>query len=75
MLTARGQTADEFRRNLQAIRGLLDQPQALSQPVAQPQGEGWCAVHGVQMRWNEGQAGRKGWYSHRLGDGTWCKGR
>jgi hypothetical protein len=52
------------------------QPQAPAPPVSQGQGprEGWCAIHEVAMRWNEGQDGRKGWYSHKTDDG-WCKGR
>jgi hypothetical protein len=37
--------------------------------------EGWCPVHATQMRWNDGKEGRKGWYSHRAPDGSWCKGR
>jgi hypothetical protein len=37
LITARGQTPEEFRRNLQAIRGLLDTP-AASAPRPQPQG-------------------------------------
>jgi hypothetical protein len=27
----------------------------------------------VQMRWNDGKEGRKGWWSHKTADG-WCKG-
>jgi hypothetical protein len=41
----------------------------------QGQGEGLCSVHGVQMKWNEGKEGRKGWYSHRLASGDYCNGR
>ena len=43
---------------------------AMHRPVS-----GFCAIHSVQMAWNDGREGRKGWYSHRLGDGAWCKGR
>jgi hypothetical protein len=48
----------------------------LPQPVqAASQGqEGWCSIHQVAMRWNEGKEGRKGWHSHRVGE-TWCKGK
>ena len=42
---------------------------AMQRPVS-----GFCAVHNVAMQWNEGRAGRKGWYSHRTDEG-WCKGR
>jgi hypothetical protein len=34
--------------------------------------EGWCATHGVQMRLNRNDKGA--WWSHRLADGTWCRG-
>jgi hypothetical protein len=46
-------------------------------PAAGPtQGQdGWCSLHTVQMKWNEGKDGRKGWYSHKSPDGQWCKGR
>jgi hypothetical protein len=78
LLTARGQTAAEFRRNLEAIKGLLDPVPQPSTPQAASSGqgaEGWCVIHNGAMRFNEGKDGRKGWFSHRLGDGTWCKGR
>lgn len=39
-----------------------------------PQGEGWCATHALQMRWNEGKHGKKGWFSHKTPEG-WCRGR
>jgi SWIM zinc finger len=34
---------------------------------------GWCAKHGVQMRQNHKEG--RSWWSHRLADGTWCKGK
>ena len=91
LLTARGQTPAEFKANLEAIRGLLDPVQApnayqvydreldmLSSPPASPQGPGtqgpgWCAVHDVAMQCNvrDGHS----WFSHRLPEGGWCKGR
>ena len=85
LLTARGQTAAEFTANLEAIRGLLDAPaSSQAQSPLSPQQHNaaamhrpvrdFCPVHNVAMRWNEGRAGRKGWYSHRH-DGQWCKGR
>ena len=36
--------------------------------------EGWCRLHSVQMKWNAGKNGGKGWYSHRT-DQSWCKGK
>jgi len=64
-------------RLLERLAALLRQyplPEADSTPPSRhvPQ-SGWCAVHSVQMGRNE-KAGRF-WYSHRLPNGTWCKGR
>ena len=78
-MTARGETPAEFKANLEAIRGLLDSPPApQSPPPASPQGQGtqgpgWCAVHDVAMKCNvrDGHS----WFSHRLPEGGWCKGR
>jgi hypothetical protein len=69
LLTVRGQTAEAFKANLAAVRGLLDQPQL---PQAASQGEGWCKVHSVAMKENL-KDGRR-WYSHQV-DGQWCKGK
>lgn len=43
---------------------------AMHRPVS-----GFCAVHHVEMKWNEGKEGRKGWFSHKTTEGQWCKGR
>jgi hypothetical protein len=80
MLTVRGQTVAEFQHNLQAVRGLLDAPQAPAPPppTAPPLHTtvvDWCNVHQVAMKWNAGKEGRKGWYSHRTAEGAWCKGK
>jgi hypothetical protein len=69
LLTARGQTAQEFTRNLEAIRGLLDAPT----PAQGQQPDGWCAVHQTALKLNHGRDGRT-WLSHRTAEG-WCKGR
>jgi SWIM zinc finger len=55
----------------------LPQPQPTAPPQTPPasQGQGWCAIHHTAMPWNEGKEGRKGWWSHRLPEGQWCKGR
>jgi hypothetical protein len=74
LLTARGMTAAEFKANLQAIRGLLDQPQPAP---TQGQGEApikdWCPVHQTRMYLN--QKDGRSWYSHRTAEGTFCKGK
>ena len=78
LLTARGQTAAEFQANLEAIRGLLDAPASPQghRNAGGPQGQagtGWCQVHNVQMIENAKNGQR--WYSHRLPEGGFCKGR
>jgi hypothetical protein len=72
MLTIRGQSPEEFKRHLESVRGLLDQPQPA--PQASSQGTAWCAVHDTAMRLNRGKDGRT-WYSHKLPEGGFCKGR
>ena len=87
-LTLRDTDESRLLQRLQAV--LAQPPQTPASPQGQPQGQlspqqhnaaamhrpvsGFCPVHTVQMHWNEGKAGRKGWYSHRTDDG-WCKGR
>ena len=87
LLTVRGMTSEEFRTNLASVRGLLDAP---ASPQGQPQGQlsaqqhnaaamhrpvsGFCQIHNVQMHLNTGKDGRT-WYSHRLAEGGFCKGK
>jgi predicted nucleic acid-binding Zn finger protein len=83
LLTARGQTAAEFRANLAAIRGLLDAKPQVPAPQLSPQQfnalamhrpvAGVCPIHQVPMRENEKNGQR--WFSHRLPEGGFCKGR
>lgn len=49
--------------------------QSPPQPPHRPR-TGYCAVHEVEMRWNDGKDGKPGWFSH-FDDaaGKWCKGR
>jgi hypothetical protein len=44
-----------------------------SPPQPQGQGKGWCAKHGLQMTLNQKEG--RSWWSHRLSDGNYCKGR
>jgi hypothetical protein len=37
-----------------------------------PNAPDWCAIHGVQMKRHEKDGAF--WYSHRLPDGSWCRG-
>lgn len=53
------------------------QPQTPAPPVSPPSPPvtGFCHVHQRSMHWNEGKEGRQGWWSHRLPEGQWCKGK
>jgi len=76
LLTVRGQTPAEFKRNLSEVRGLLDAPaQAPAPPSSQGQGQDshWCRAHQVAMQENQKNGQR--WFSHRLPEGGFCKGR
>ena len=42
-----------------------------AQPAPTP--EGWCALHQVQMELRSNARGS--WWSHRLADGSYCKGK
>jgi hypothetical protein len=82
LLTVRGQSADAFKRNLQAIKGLLDTP-ATPAPAPRPQAPaqggvaedaGWCQVHNTAMR-RITKNGRS-WLSHWCdSEGRYCHGR
>ena len=45
-------------------------PQAAPEPETPAD---WCAIHGVTMALRSNAQGS--WYSHRLTDGSYCKGR
>jgi hypothetical protein len=81
LLTARGGTYEEFMTNVQRLQGLLDAPapsqqasKPVSQPASQPPAEGWCKIHGLQMKLNPDK-GHGSWWSHKASDGSWCKGK
>jgi hypothetical protein len=73
-LTLRDSNEGRLLQRLAAVLKQYPAPQPAPQASSQGQGQDWCAVHNVAMRWNEGKEGRKGWYSHRVGD-MWCKGK
>jgi hypothetical protein len=56
-------------RLLQRLQAVLAQ---YPLPPSQPQGEGWCAKHGVQM--TQTTKDGRSWWSHKTDQG-WCKGR
>jgi hypothetical protein len=65
------------QRLLVRLEEVLQRYPVAEKPASPPQNQGpdWCPVHNVQMRWNEGKNGRKGWHSHKTADGQWCKGK
>jgi hypothetical protein len=48
-------------------------PPANGQAQAAPPPEGWCALHQVPMELRSNERGS--WWSHRLADGAYCKGK
>ena len=48
-------------------------PPANGQAQAAPPPEGWCALHQVPMELRTNERGS--WWSHRLADGSYCKGK
>jgi hypothetical protein len=73
-LTLRGTSEDDVLARLETVLQRYPLPQTPAAPRQEPH-EGLCPVHHVPMRWNDGEDGRKGWYSHRLPEGQWCKGK
>jgi len=85
-LTLRDTDEDRLLQRLQAVlaRYPLPQPVAPPQSPLTPQQHnaaamhrpvtGFCPVHNVHMHLNHGKDGRS-WYSHRLPEGGFCKGR
>ncbi|HSF30290.1 MAG TPA: hypothetical protein VLK82_07445 [Candidatus Tectomicrobia bacterium] len=81
--TLRGEDADvasRLPRILEYIKKLqakLPRPEP-ARPVAVPAAplearEDWCAIHGVAMASQSNERGS--WWSHRLPEGGYCKGR
>jgi hypothetical protein len=53
----------------------LPQPQAPPAPgPSQGQSQDWCPIHNVALHLNHGKDGRT-WYSHKLPEGGFCKGK
>ena len=68
--------ADRPQADLQAlVQQAVQQALAVANGQAQPAPtpEGWCALHQVQMELRSNERGS--WWSHRLADGAYCKGK
>ena len=72
-LTLRDSNETRLLERLQAVLAQYPVPQPAPQTASQGAGPGWCAVHNTAMQENA-KDGRR-WFSHRLPEGGWCKGR
>jgi hypothetical protein len=74
LVTLRGVDFASVKAQVEAASAWL-KAQAPAQPPTQSPGppRGWCRTHDMQMTQTT-KHGRS-WYSHRLADGSWCKGR
>jgi hypothetical protein len=62
-------------RLLERLEAVLQRFPLVGLPTdTQGRQDGWCSTHGVAMKLNHGKNGST-WLSHRLPDGSWCKGR
>ena len=75
----RSDDLDEALREIRALKQYITTSRAKAQEEeqntahhAQPQ-EGWCPLHHVRMQHHTN--GKGSWWSHKLADGTWCKGK
>jgi len=69
-LTIRGHDEGEVLTRLEAVLERYPQPQSTTKAT---QSQDWCPIHQTAMPLNT-KNGRT-WRSHRLDDGSWCKGR
>ena len=58
---------------VKSARAQQDAAKAAPPAAASSAPEGWCPKHQVSMTQQHNTKGT--WYSHRLADGTWCKGK
>jgi hypothetical protein len=75
-LTLRGHDEGDVLTRLETVLARYPQPQVPAQPQAQapaPVEKRYCPKHGTEMQQNH-KDGRS-WWSHRLADGSWCKGK
>jgi hypothetical protein len=77
LLTVRGQSAAEFKRNLETVRGLLDTPTAPqpAAPASQGPGQGpVCPVHHRPMKASTKRSGHF-YCTARTDTGDYCRER
>jgi hypothetical protein len=72
-VTLRDTNEQRMLERLAAVLKAYPAPQATQSPAPSQGQEGYCGKHQVQMKLNEKNGQR--WYSHRLPEGGYCKGR
>jgi hypothetical protein len=72
-LTLRDSDEHLLLARLDAILQRFPLPEDAAEAPVPEVPEGWCRRHDVQMPQHSNAKGA--WYSHRLDDGTWCKGK
>ena len=72
-LTLRDSDEHRLLARLDAILQRFPLPEDAAEEPAPELPEGWCRRHDVQMTRQSNARGA--WWSHRLADGTWCKGK
>jgi hypothetical protein len=61
------------QRLLQRLETLLQQFPIVEETTQDNPPEGWCPIHHVQMK--RYTKNHKTWWSHRLNNGAWCRGK
>jgi hypothetical protein len=61
------------QRLLQRLETLLQQFPLVEEKTQDNPPEGWCPIHHVQMK--RYTKNHKTWWSHRLNNGAWCRGK
>src|SRR5262249_46460983 len=74
LVTLRGVDFASVKAQVEQASAWLKE-QAPAQPPTQSPAhpEGWCSKHGVQMHQNHKEG--RSWWSHKMADGQWCKGK
>jgi hypothetical protein len=72
-LTLRDSDEGRLLERLQAVLARYPAPEPPQASAPSP-GQDWCAVHNTALHLNHGKDGRT-WYSHKLSEGGFCKGR
>jgi hypothetical protein len=74
-LTLRDHDEARLLVRLEAVLARFPAAQPPTQPAitTREQVQGWCSKHDVAMQQNHKEG--RSWYSHRLPEGGWCKGK